>query len=373
MKRRLAFVGNTAWTMLRFRKHILQHFFSEGWQVLVYAPHDSSSKSLEALGFKIRDFYLDRKGLNPLADLVTLFSLIRLYLKDRPDFIFHYTIKPNIWGTIAARIAGIPSIAITPGLGYVFVKENFLTRVVVILYKFAFTHAREVWFLNETDCYEFVSRGIVGLEKSRILPGEGVDIDEFELETSFPDSPVFLMVSRLIWDKGVAEFVEMARAIRVSHPRAKFQLLGAVDEDNPSAVSFQNILAWQDEGLIEYLGVTEDVKPYIAACTVVVLPSFYREGLPRVLLEGAAMGRLLLTTDTPGCRSVVINGENGYLVRPKETSELVKCAEKIATLSIDELRVMGQKSRNLVVHLFGNHKVLQHYVGFLNAHFKELR
>lgn len=359
-KKRIVFVANSSWSILKFRKKILEHLIFKEYDVFVYAPPDQSVQKLIAIGCKYRELFLSRKGLNPFVDFLTFLNLVFFYFLDRPAFAFHYTVKPNIWGTIAAKMVCVPSVAVVTGLGHVFIKQNPLTRVVSGLYKLAFMFPREVWFLNDDDLNEFLCRKIVGKVKTRVLPGEGIDLSEFVVCREGPSDPTFLMVSRMLWDKGVREYVEAAKAVKRKRIDVKFQLLGPIDDGNPAAVPIEQIRAWSQLGIIEYLGYADDVRPYMRGCTAVVLPS-YREGVPLTLLEASAIGRPLIASNVPGCRTVVDDGENGFLVKARSGEELAAAIEKILSFSRSDWSFFANNARQKVEQIFEIKEVIKQY------------
>ncbi|EOG9680630.1 glycosyltransferase family 4 protein [Enterobacter hormaechei] len=256
------------------------------------------------------------------------------------------------------------SIAVTTGLGFVFNKSSFLTKVISQLYSFSFNFPKEVWFLNEDDKAVFISKKIIKEYKSFVLDGEGVDTQYFypvDSTKHSDDSVTFLLVARMLWDKGVGIYVEAARKLKVQFPNAKFQLLGACDVENPSAIPKDVIDSWNKEGVIEYLGVTSDVRQIVSQADCVVLPSYYREGIPRTLMEAASMGKPLVTTDNVGCRNVVIEGVTGYLCQVKSVDSLVDAMRNLIQLSPEARNEMGTKGREFMLRRFDEKIIISDY------------
>lgn len=362
-------VGNTAWSIYNFRQGLISHLTDLGHKVTVVAPKDDFSDKLVAIGCEVVDMPMAAKGINPSKDLALLGQMQRLYKSIKPDFIFHYTIKPNIYGSVAARLAGIPSIAVTTGLGYTFIQDNWVARVARLLYKAAFFSPKEVWFLNEDDRQTFLRHRLVAPGKTVLLHGEGINTTHF-----CPQPPPltdgktrFLLVGRMLWDKGVGEYVEAARQLRKQYPDAVFQLLGACSVPNPSQVTRKQMAEWEREGVIEYLGTTTDVRPYLLQADCVVLPS-YREGMPRTLLEAAAMGKPLITTDAPGCRDVVVDGKTGWLCPVKDAAALAKCMMQLLTMPAADRQAMGMAGRRFIEQNFDEQKVVAHYLATLERY-----
>jgi glycosyltransferase involved in cell wall biosynthesis len=309
---------------------------------------------------------IDRAGLNPFADLRLLLKYRSLLQRLKPAAYLSYTIKPNIYGAFAAASLGIPAFPNVSGLGTAFIQGGGLQALVTRLYRVGFARAPVVFFQNQEDNDLFVERRIVRSAQARVLPGSGVDLDFF-LPAPLPDGPpVFLFIGRLLRDKGVAEFVDAAREARAEHPEARFQLLGPLDEGNRTAVSQAEIDSWAAEGAIEWLGTIEDVRPFIAASTAVVLPS-YREGLPRSLLEAAATARPLIATDVPGCRDVVEDGVNGYLCAVRDVGSLAAAMRRLLQLPRAQRLAMGEAGRRRVQDRFSEAIVIRAYLDVLTS------
>ncbi|MBL0651028.1 glycosyltransferase family 4 protein [Aeromonas caviae] len=317
----------------------------------------------------VRTFPMSAKGVNPFDDIKLVILLYRYYRKLNPHFIIHYTIKPNIYGSLAAKMAGIPSLAITTGLGYTFVNDNFIAKVARKLYKMAFRYPKEVWFLNEDDRQAFLDYSLVSENKAKLLHGEGVNVSHFSPMSTSPDnnSTTFLLIARMLWDKGIGEYIDAARVIKRKYPATHFKLLGACDVPNPSLISREQISAWESEGAVEYLGTADDVRAVIAKVDCVVLPS-YREGIPRTMLEAAAMAKPLIVSDAPGCKDVVINGKTGFLCKVKNRDSLAAAMELIINQTTQERVDMGVAGRNLVLHKFDEQVVIQKYIDMLSKY-----
>ena len=363
----IIFISNTAFSIYNFRFGVMERLIADGCKVITVGPTDIYSAKLAAMGCQVIDMPMAAKGVNPREDLFLLGHLQRLYKSIKPDFIFHYTIKPNIYGSVAARLAGIPSIAVTTGLGYTFINDNWVARVARWLYKVAFLGPKEVWFLNEDDRQTFLRHRLVAADKAVLLHGEGVNTTHFYPQPApLADGKTrFLLVARMLWDKGVGEYVKAARQVRKQHPNAVFQLLGECGLPNPSVISREQMAGWEREGVIEYLGTTTDVRPYIASADCLVLPSFYREGVPRTLMEAAAMGKPLITTDNVGCRDVVIDGETGWLCPIKDAAALADCMVQLLAMPVADRQAMGMAGRRFIEQNFDEQKVVAHYLATL--------
>ncbi|WP_250452090.1 glycosyltransferase family 4 protein [Caballeronia sp. ATUFL_M2_KS44] len=365
---RIALVCNTAWAIYTYRRGVLRMLTQQGAQVTIIAPRDRTFEPLIEMGCRCVELPVASKGTNPREDLKTMMALYREYRATRPHLVFHYTIKPNIYGSLAAMLARVPSIAVTTGLGYVFIQKSRTAQVAKRLYRFAFRFPREVWFLNRDDHQAFVDENLLAHpDRARRLHGEGVDLDEFALEP-LPrrEDFVFILIGRLLWDKGVAEYVEAARRLRQRYPHARFQLLGPVGVDNPSAISRTDVEQWERENIVEYLGEANDVRPLVAAADCVVLPS-YREGVPRTLMEASAMGRPIVATDVPGCREVVEHGVNGLLCEVKSADSLTEQLERMMTLPMEAREAMALRGREKVAHEFDEKNVVERYKSTIHA------
>jgi len=359
---RITLVCNTAWAIYTYRQGLIRELVARGVEVTVLAPRDRTFDLLGAMGCHCIELPVASKGTNPRDDLRTLWALYRHYRTIRPHIVFHYTIKPNIYGSIAAKLAGVDSVAVTTGLGYVFIQQSRAAQVAKKLYRFAFRFPREVWFLNRDDQAAFTDQKLLAHpERARLLHGEGVDLEQFAF-TPLPDKTHFdfVLIGRLLWDKGVGEYVEAARRLRARYPHARFRLLGPVGVDNPSAISRDEVAAWEQEGVIEYLGEAHDVRPFIAAADCVVLPS-YREGVPRTLMEASAMGRPIVATDVPGCREVVADGVNGLLCEVRNAESLAGRLAQMLDMSGEARRAMGERGRQKVAAEFDERVVVEKY------------
>jgi glycosyltransferase involved in cell wall biosynthesis len=368
--------ANAAWNILNFRRALVEEMILDGHSVTVLAPRDDSMATLENLGCKVLPLEMSVKGLNPLKDVKLIRRMRKVFRIERPDVIFSFTIKNNIFGALAARPLGIPFIPNVTGLGTAFLSGDFLELIAGGLYRRAFRNLHVVFFQNQDDRNLFLTRRLITAQQARLLPGSGIDLNHFAA-TDFAknkNAPVFLMIARLLRDKGVFEYVAAARKVKSDYPRARFHLLGAVDAANRTAIDAATVTSWEEEGTINYLGMTDDVRPYIAAAHCVVLPS-YREGAPRTLIEAAAMARPLIATDVPGCRLVVENGETGYLCKVHDGDDLARCIETFLALPCAEMARMGRAGRAKMVKSFDQAIVVQAYHDALlhTAHYEKQR
>ena len=361
---RVALVINTSWNIWNFRASLVQALQAAGHEVLAIAPPDDYSARLETeLGCRYVPIQMANKGTNPLQDAALTRRFYQSYRRERPDVVLHYTIKPNIYGSLAARLAGIPSINNVSGLGTVFIVKNLVSQVALGLYRFAFRFPHKVFFQNADDRQLFLDHGLVRPGITDLLPGSGVDTARFRPAAQFGrNTPfVFLMVARVLYEKGITEYFEAARLVRQAVPGTRVQLLGGLDEAGGVGVPRATFEEWLRSGDVEYLGRSDDVAAHLHLADCVVLPS-YREGTPKTLLEAAAVGKPLVTTDVPGCRETVVDGQNGYLCQVRSGPDLAAKMLAVLRLPAAELQQMGRASRHLAETKFDEKLVLAKYL-----------
>lgn len=354
---------NSCWNIVNFRRGILGALRGQGCRVVALAPHDESAAGLIEMGIEVVPLPMEREGVSPIQDLRLAGRYYRALARIRPDLFLGYTVKPNVYGSLAAHALGIPVINNVSGLGTAFIRQGWLTRIVSALYRYAFRKSQVVFFQNRDDQELFLAKRLVRSDQARLLPGSGIDLERFRPapESDGGDGITFLLIARMLWDKGIGEYIGAARLLRQRYPAARFQLVGFLDVPNRTAVPREAVEQWVQEGLVEYLGAVEDVRPFIAAADCIVLPS-YREGLPRTLLEGAAMGKPLIASDVPGCRHIVADGENGHLCAARSAESLAEAMARIAALPERERREMGTRGRRRVEREFDERVVIQAYL-----------
>lgn len=361
---KIAIISNFADSLIRFRGPLLRLLVERGHEVHVLAPEFSSVQhgELIALGVLPGTYRIERTGQNPLSDFHTLRDLTAWLRRERPDVSLTYFIKPNIYGGLAAAIARVPRrIAMVEGLGYLFtddgrdgMKKRLARRMAITLLKISLGRADRILFLNPDDRAEFIDRGIVSPAKAQLLGGIGVDLSHYDVAPFRDGPPSFLMIGRLLREKGVGEFVAAARMVRKDFPAARFHLIGGMDA-NPSGISAEEIRTFTADGSVKWLGEMPDVRPAIAACSVYVLPS-YREGVPRSTQEAMAMGRPIVTTDVPGCRETVKSGVNGFFAQPRDAASLANAIRKFC-VDPSMIPAMGRESRRMAEERFDQIKV----------------
>lgn len=351
-------LGSQSESLLRFRGHLIRRLLDEGHQVVAAGPEPDRrvADTLAKWGAKFETVSLDRNGMNPARDLQTIWALHRLFSRENPEVFLGYTIKPVVYGLLAAWLADVPSrYALITGLGTAFTRRESTRQVILqtlasCLYGVTLRTSQRVIFQNRDDAFLFCARRLVGgPEEVAVVNGSGVDVEKYS-PVDYPEGPTsFLLIGRLLKSKGIDEYVEAARRLKARHPEARFRLVGWPD-DGPDAIDEGSLREWIRGDTIEYMGYLDDVRPAIADSSVYVLPS-YREGTPRTVLEAMAMARPIVTTDVPGCRTTVEPGENGLLVPPRDVESLVLAMEQFIG-DRPLIEALGKASRRLAVTKF---------------------
>ncbi len=364
-KKLIALVSNSAWSVYNFRLDVVRHLRDHNYEVLVIAPDDEFSVLLQNEGCTFLSIRFNNRSENPLRDFGLYRQLKKIYRIHKPDLIFHYVIKPNIYGSLAAAHCGVSSVAVVTGLGYSFAKQNWLYYMVRFLYKKALRNTEEVWFLNNDDARIFVSGKIVNIEKIKVLPGEGVNTRYFNLraERAAAQNPrfTFLMSTRLLRSKGIGIYVDAVRILKRKKYDVQCELIGFFEKNHPDSVSEEQLKKWESEGLISYHGFARDVRPFLEKADCFVFPSFYNEGVPRCLMEAASMELPIITSYNRGCKEVVLNNSNGYVCNLNDPFDIADKMEKMINLPGEERAKMGKNGRALVIKKFNITKVIEEY------------
>ncbi|KOR31177.1 glycosyl transferase [Achromatium sp. WMS2] len=357
---------NTTWNFVNFRVGLIKALLNKNWEITAIAPADKYVKDLKQLNCNYIHLLMHNKSTNPIRDLFLFWRFYLILYHERPAIFLGYTVKPNIYGSLAAHALGIPVINNIAGLGTIFINNSWITHLVHFLYWLALSRSAKVFFQNNDDLDLFVKHRIVRIEQTERLPGSGVDLSRFTPvplpSLQFKKQIRFLLIARMLWDKGVGEYVAAARIVRQNHPNAEFCLLGQLSVQNPAAIDSTQMRQWKAEGMVRYLGTSDDVRVEIADADCIVLPSYYREGVPRTLLEAAAMGRPIITTDAVGCREVVNDGVNGYLCKTRNVIDLAEKIIKMLKLSPEDRTEMGRQGRAKVEREFDEKIVIQKYL-----------
>jgi len=358
--KRVLIIASHPASLLNFRRQLILDIAEKKWEVHLASPNiDNYADALATLGVDIHQLPLQRTGTNPLFDLFSFFRICWLITKIKPKKLITYTIKPVIYGSLAARFLRVENCyPLITGLGYAFnsdIVQNKLTRIINFLYRQSLKSVTIIFFQNPDDERLFRKKGLVGHDVSTcVVNGSGVDTKHYALVTP-PTTITFLLIARLLISKGVQEYIKAAKVIKTKYPHMKFKIVGDIDKGNPDSINPSEIDKWIDEGLVEWKGYLNDVRPAIADSAIYVLPS-YREGTPRSVLEAMSMGKPIITTDVPGCRETVINGYNGFLVSAKSVDELVSAMQRFIENPSLVLQ-MGLRSREIVEQKYDVHDV----------------
>ncbi len=362
--KKILFIDNTAHHLLG-QLHLMSAFRNNGYIVEVIVPNDKKYYlELEDSGIICHEIQIDGKGLNPFKDYSLIQNFKNLFLQLKPDLICSFTIKPNLYVSIAARQFNIPVIAGVTGLGTAFLKQNLLNYLVVKLYKFSFKQIGCVFFQNQDDKLTFDSLGITEHARYSItLPGDGVDLNKFSY-VGLVNSPgtKFIFSGRLLWDKGLGELVEAMKIVKHKDPNAQLTVIGNLFLGNPSGISETKILEWHDSGVFNYLGMVDNVFEVMSDTDCMVLPSYYKEGLPRVLMEASAMGKPIITVDSVGCRDAIEDGVTGFLAKVKDVDSLANSMIKFIELPFDTKVEMGLNGRRKMEQEFDQKIVINKYL-----------
>jgi glycosyltransferase involved in cell wall biosynthesis len=353
--------ANTDWYLYNFRRDLAMALRERGDEVVLLSPAGDYARRLMEMGFLWVEFPLSRRGMNPLAEIGTVYRLYRFYRQMRPDLVHHFTVKCVLYGSLAAHLSGVRAIvnSIT-GLGYIFLPggaiKNLLRAFVRVWYRIVMRRTQAI-FENAEDQALFLRYGFIQPEDGHLISGVGVDTRRFVPRPEPEGTPIVLLASRLLWDKGIGEFVEAARRLRSEGVPVRFALAGRTDPGNPASIPDAQIEAWHEEGILEWWGWGEDMAAILAKVNIFCLPSYYREGLPTVIMEASASGRPVVTTDWPGCRDAVRSGLTGLLVNAKDPTSLAEAIRKLITDPALRLK-MGAAGRSLVEEKFASEKIV---------------
>ena len=370
--KKILFCNNLLGGLLLFRKNVIDHFLSKGYEVvLVVIKGDVASPNVETLesGVKVYSIDVSRTSTNPFNDLRFFLRLFNIIRAEKPNYVFNYTIKPNIYGAMACKLIGIPCTNMMAGLGYTFTNNSFSSRIARALYKLGLSCAQHLFLLNEENVKELSRLRLCNEKKIIWLKGgEGVDVNHYRYFDNSSEEICFLFIGRLIEEKGYREFVKAAKMVLQKYPNVQFHIVGEYDLSYPKAVSKEEVTADTKEANIDYLGVYKDMMElYKQPGYVVCIPSYYSEGLNRSLMEGCAVGKPIITTNHPGCREMVVDGENGFVVETRNVEALVRAMEKYILLSEEDKRKMSQRSRSLAEQNFDVRDVIAQYEKLVRA------
>jgi glycosyltransferase involved in cell wall biosynthesis len=363
---KIAIVLNTSWNVYNFRMNFIRTLQAEGHEIHTIAPHDDYTNHLTQAGCSHHNVRMDSRGANPIKDFALTVELFTIYRKIKPDVILHFTIKPNVYGTLAAALLRIPVINNVCGLGTVFLKKNLVSAIAMLLYKLSFRFARKIYFQNPDDLHLFVSRKLVKKEIVDILPGSGIDLKRFQpMEFSRNRDFTFLLISRLITDKGIIEYIDAVKKLKAEGITARFQILGSLDPEHKRGIQPEVVEGWVKSRYVEYLGHTDDVRKFIENADCIVLPS-YREGTPRTLLEAASSARPIVATNVPGCNHVVQHNYNGLLCKLKDSKDLADKMRQMTELKEETLKQFGLNGRLKMEEEYSESLVINKYLSALS-------
>ena len=368
-QKRIIFTHNTTKYLFLHYQEFLKEFISREAEVIVLAPFDDTMDEIRSMGARCINIVMSRQGINPASEVATLMQIYRVIKRENPNVVFNYSIKPVIYASIGTRWHGVENVfSMITGLGHIFtdqtMKYKLLRSVILPLYRTAIRANSAVFFQNPDDKRLFVDYGLINDAKGFVVNGTGIDLESFFPKKNRLDEVKFILISRLLWSKGIKEYVDVAGILKRRYPEVKFQILGMFD-DNPTSIHKEQIETWQSEGVVDYLGSAEDVRPFLEQASVFVLPTIYREGRPRAVVEAMAMGKPIITSDTPGCRETVVHGENGFLVPVKDVSALADAMEKFI-LNPDLVGKMGSRSREMAEEQYNVHEINSTIVSIMN-------
>ena len=363
---KIVLISNYAWTVYNFRLPLINSLISNGYKVAVITQFDGYEKELKNYGCVVYNLFISRKGINPLIDIITSLHIFFYLFVLKPSVCLTFTIKPVIYTSFVVRFLGIKNIAMITGLGTGFIKGGWLTLLVKKLYRFAFTKVSYVFFQNPSDQQLFWDHNLVDPFKCKLTPGSGIDLQKYVFSKVSNDSNtfIFLLIARLVWDKGIKEYLEAARQLHEEFPEVQFRVIGPSGVQNRTAIPNSEIEKWRSENVIDYLGEVDDVRKYIKNSSCVVLPS-YREGTSRVLLEASALARPCIATNVPGCREVVLDEKSGFLCKVKSSHDLYLKMKKMYLLDQGKREEMGLVGRKHVETKFNHELVCQIYLDTL--------
>ena len=366
--KKVAITANTSWYLYNFRINTIKALLESDYKVIAIAPLDDYSSKLKSLGVEYININIDQGGTNVFKDLKTLIDFYSIYKENPVDVVLNFTPKNNIYSTLAASRFDIKVINNIAGLGLLFVSENITSKIARFLYKVSQRYADKIFFQNDDDRHLFLKSIISTPSRTERLPGSGVDLSRFTVVHAPDDNVVrFLLVARMIYDKGILQYVESAKNLKEKYgDNVEFSLLGFLDVNNPSAISSSTMNSWTEAGYVNYCGVSDNVEAEIGFSDCIVLPSFYREGVPKSLLEAGAMGKPIITTDNVGCRETVEHGVNGFICEPKSVESLTDMLERMIKMSHENRIKMGISSRTKMATEFDEQIVIKKYLNAIN-------
>lgn len=358
---KVLFLVNHDVVIYNFRLELVERLLADGYQVVISSPYGERIEDLKALGCEYHEIDIARHGMNPVKELKLISEYKKLLDQVKPDIVFSYTIKPNIYGSIACRSKKVPCVTNITGLGTAVENGGLVQKITVLLYKYAFTKVQRVFFQNTENMQFFVDHKIA-LGKHDLLPGSGVNLQRFEvLEYPETDTVEFAFISRIMKEKGVDQYLEAAEYIRSKYPKTVFHVCGFCEDAYE-----EKLKDLTDKGIVNYHGMVRDIKGFLKGIHCTIHPTYYPEGISNVLLESSACARPIITTDRSGCREVIDDGVNGYVVKQQDSRDLIEKIEKFLRLSADERKAMGLAGRSKVEKEFDRQIVVEKYIEEVN-------
>jgi glycosyltransferase involved in cell wall biosynthesis len=370
VKKRVILASNSSWNLFNFRYPIIKKLLSNDYEVIVCGEKDDATIKLIKLGCSFVNLKINSNGKSPVQDFYLFLCFIYIFFREKPDLFMPFTVKPNIYGGMAAHLFNIPVINTVTGLGSAFLQENFVKRLICWMYKMSLKQSKVIFFQNPDDLDFFISTKLAREDVCFLTPGSGVNIKEFVYTPILSAEPFrFLFVGRLLRDKGILEYMQSAKLIKAKFDKVTFAILGPYIENNPNSVPVGYVKQLIQDGVVEYYGYTENVLDYLMSAHCVVLPS-YREGVPKALLEASAIGRPMIATDVPGCREVVDHVINGYLCKPKDVLDLADKMQMMLANSTAKLNEMGLNARRKVEDHFDENLVAETYMKHMRIYLR---
>lgn len=355
--------SNSCWNLYNFRKNLIKKLLDNNIEIYILSPEDDYSENLIKMGCKFINIKIETNRISPIKDFLLLINYFNILKVLKPDFFFAFTIKPNIYGSLSANYLNIKVINNITGLGTVFFKKNLIQYFVIYLYKISMKKSFKIFFQNFDNLSFFKKNKIVDNNKVDTIAGSGVDLDIFKytpLKSKNSESLIFLFFGRLLWEKGIKEYSEAIKIIKIKFPKVQFQILGSIDTNNKSSVTYSFIKKLENASLIKYLGYTNNVLKHIQNCDCVILPS-YGEGMPKSLLEACAVGRPIIASNVSGCKDIVIEGKNGFFCEPKNSESLSKAIFKFISLNNIQRKKLGTFAHIFIKRNFDENLVINKY------------
>lgn len=367
----IGFVSNSLWYMYIHRFDVIKFLIEKGYNIFIVGPEDKKVEAFNHPNIKLIWYAFNNKSLNPFESVRLYFELKKIYSELKPICVFHYAIKANIFGSLAARSASVPCVSVINGTGHAFVKRNLIYQVAKRLYAFALKVPKEVWFLNNEDGSFFVRHKMVHIKKVHILHGEGINTDYYQKDCFTPKEVNevfnFIITTRLLYSKGIKVIADASKILKNKGYQFNCILLGVPDAKHPDAIPQLELDEWSREGLFHVVPFTEDVRPFLAKADCFLLPSYYNEGLPRCLMEAASMELPIITTTQKGCREAMVQNHTGFYCKTKDPVDLAEKMELMLTMPETKRIRMGKNGRQLMQKKFSIERICKEYIRVIQS------